>query len=148
MVVHSYIWSTVLDVHRLVFPGCWYSVPTQGREDRELRARLFDSVTRLPGVMTDWSALPDVDVFRLPIPWLEPSIPGSVDLALFSPSLTTVFSLCHRLIWMPSLLTHTRTRCVPHFILPLIGSLVLWDSVTVISFRSVAACHKSGKSKR
>lgn len=32
------------------------------------RSPMFDSVTHLPGVMTDWSALPDVDVFRLPIP--------------------------------------------------------------------------------
>lgn len=51
----------------------WYFLDVGTRcqhrgERAKLRARLFDSVTHLPGVMTDWSALPDVDVFRLPIP--------------------------------------------------------------------------------
>lgn len=45
-----------------------YLLTTQGRQGRELRARLFDSVTHLSGLMTDRSVLPDMDVFRLPIP--------------------------------------------------------------------------------
>lgn len=92
------------------------------------------------GLMTNWSALPDVDVFWLPIPWLQPKIPGSVKLALF-------FLLPHR--WFLSV-AQADMNALPSWSQQnsLCSSFYFtsdWKTMTIRSLLSISRSWKSGK---
>lgn len=62
-------------------------------EAHRAEASSADSVTRLSGLMTDPSGLPDVDVFGLPIPWLSLEFQEVLSWLFFCCCFSRFFSL-------------------------------------------------------